>query len=262
MKHPCPLPAGDPDLLREGPLKWGRGWLAVSKPTGISLHNDPGHDLLSAMAQYVETHGELAEAMGYDAGFGIHLPHRLDKETSGIVIMACAEAAHRWISRQFEEKRVVKEYNAIVHGDLAIPQGALWGEWAWPLSKTAGGRSNPAGTGKKVHCLTRYRSLCHSPRYTLIACEPVTGRMHQIRRHARMAGHAVVGDARYGTPQSIRHLKSMGFSRLALHAASITLVLPETASPATLASPGLPVEMIRLMEQDLAGKQAGDGVIG
>lgn len=248
------------DLYHEGPLNWGRGWVAVLKPPGISLHNDPGHDLLSGVTHYIETHEDLAAAIGYDAGFGFHLPHRLDKETSGIVIMACAEAAHRWISRQFEEKGVVKRYHAIVHGDLAIPQGDLWGEWGWPLSKTAGGRSNPAGTGKKVHCRTRYRDLRHSPRYTLIACEPVTGRTHQIRRHARMAGHAVVGDARYGTPQSIRHLKRMGFSRLALHAAAITLVLPETASPATLASPGLPADMSRLLDQDLAENQAGKGV--
>lgn len=225
--------------------------MAVVKPSGMSLHNDPGRDLLSAAARYLGAHEALAPAIGYDAGFGLHAPHRLDKETSGIVILTCTADAHRWISRQFAEKRVHKEYVAIVHGEVAIPEGGERGEWTWPLSKQSAGRSNPAGAGRRVPCLTRYRVLRHSPRYTLIACEPVTGRMHQIRRHAKLAGHAVVGDIRYGTPKSIRHLEKLGFRRLALHAAALTLVLPEADAPVTLESPrGLPADMAEFLAAD------------
>ena len=253
---PAPPPSGaDADPFGEGPVRWGRGWMAVVKPSGMSLHNDPGKDLLSAAARYLETHGALASAMGVEADFGIHAPHRLDKETSGIVILTCTAEAHRWISRQFMEKRVHKEYAAIVHGEVRAPEGSEGGEWAWPLSKRAGGRSDPAGAGERVPCRTRYRVLRHTPRYTLIACEPVTGRIHQIRRHAKLAGNAVVGDARYGTLRSIRHLEKLGFRRLALHAAAVTLVLPETASPLTLESPRrLPADMAELLEADLAEK--------
>ncbi len=228
--------------------------MAVVKPPGMSLHNDPGQDLLSVAARYLETHEALASAMGVDADFGLHAPHRLDRETSGIVILTCTADAHRWISRQFAERRVHKEYAAIVHGEVPAPEKSEQGEWAWPLSKRAGGRSDPAGAGERVPCRTRYRVLRHTPRYTLIACEPVTGRIHQIRRHAKLAGHAVAGDARYGTLRSIRHLEKLGFRRLALHAAAVTLLLPETASPVTLESPRwLPNDMAEFLDRDLAG---------
>ena len=251
-----------PVLLAEDLLEWGRGWVAVSKPAGISLHNDPGKDLCSVTVQYVEQNPELAGAIGYDPEFGFHPPHRLDKETSGVVILACTAAALRWISQQFEQRRVAKQYAALVHGDVSVPEGASWGEWRWPLSKAAGGRTTPAGKGKKVPCRTHFRDLHHSPRYTLIECRPITGRKHQIRRHARLAGHAVVGDARYGTPQSIRYLNNKGFNRLGLHAMSITLVLPDTLLPATLTSREIPADIIHLLEEDAAGKETQDSVTG
>ncbi|MDX9819879.1 MAG: RluA family pseudouridine synthase [Desulfococcus multivorans] len=241
-----PTPALHPDDL----LGWGRGWVAVSKPPGVSVHNDPGRDLCSITARYVAHRGSLARSLGYDPGFGFHPPHRLDKETSGVVLLACSAAALQWISRQFMEKRVAKRYTALVHGRLALPPDVQWGDWTWPLSKAAGGRKHPSGKGEKVPCRTRYGILRHTSRYTLIECEPVTGRKHQIRRHARMAGHAVVGDARYGTPQSIRHLKSMAFNRLALHALTITLVPPGTDRPVTLGSRRLPGDIIRMLDAD------------
>ena len=154
----------DTAIRTEDFLEWGRGWVAVSKPAGISLHNDPGRDLCTMTAHHVEQDGDIVDITGYDARFGFHPPHRLDKETSGVALLACTPTALSWIAKQFAEKRVVKRYAALVHGDVSVPKGAPWGEWRWPLSKAAGGRANPAGKGKKVPCLTRFRALRQSPR--------------------------------------------------------------------------------------------------
>ena len=120
-----------------------------------------------------------------------------------------------------------------------------------PLSETAGGRQNPEGPGNRKDSQTRYRVLDHSAHYTMVAIELLTGRTHQIRRHAKLSGHPVVGDARYGSMRAINYLKrNFAFDRLALHARALTLQLPGGTAPETIETPAIPSQMLDLFQND------------
>jgi 23S rRNA-/tRNA-specific pseudouridylate synthase len=119
------------------------------------------------------------------------------------------------------------------------------------LTADAAGRNDPMGKGKRMPCITRWRILDYSRHYTLIDCEPLTGRKHQIRRHAKLAGHPVVGDRRYGSARSLAYLRQhRGFNRLGLHAHALTLRLPGESRTTTFHSGGLPQAMRQLLEMD------------
>lgn len=140
---------------------------------------------------------------------------------------------------------------AVVHGCFkeTIGEELIWDS---PLSHEAGGRDNPAGRGKKVLCTTHVQILDQSPHYALIACSPLTGRKHQIRGHAKLAGHPVLGDARYGSKRAVEFVKTRhSFSRLALHSQALELELPDTRQTKRFES-AIPPEFLRIMEEDKA----------
>ncbi|GBC60622.1 RNA pseudouridine synthase [Desulfonema ishimotonii] len=235
-------------------LRSGSGWLAVEKPAGISVHNDPGQDLCSIMVRKIAANAKFAEEIAFNPESGLNPVHRLDKQTSGVILLAWTPAIFRYFSAQFESGSVKKRYAAILHGELKKPETPDgWGLWEWALCKEARGRRDPVGKGKKADARTRFRVLQHTPHYTLAECELLTGRKHQIRRHARLAGHAVTGDTRYGTSRSVSFLKDRcHFDRLGLHAMSLTVTPPGAKDPVTIRSQGLPAEMQRLLDNDRA----------
>jgi 23S rRNA-/tRNA-specific pseudouridylate synthase len=153
---------------------------------------------------------------------------------------------------QFAEKTVHKRYLALVHGRLeGSTDGQDWIAWNWPLTEAAAGRNDPIGKGHRMPCTTRCRIVGYSPHYSSIECEPLTGRKHQIRRHAKLAGHPVVGDRRYGSARSLAYLlRQHDFNRLALHAHSLTIRLPGENKNTTFKTDGLPEELRRLLEND------------
>jgi 23S rRNA-/tRNA-specific pseudouridylate synthase len=239
------------------PLDWpvpliasGGGWIVVDKPAGMSVHNEPGRDLCSLMAAWLRAQTGSASDLGCDPRFGVHAVHRLDRETSGLLLLACRRDISEILSREFVQGRVEKEYLALVHG--LIPAGAA-GSWEWPLSPSAGGRNDPQGRGARSASLTRYHRLESGRRYTLLSCRPLTGRQHQIRRHAALAGHAILGDRRYGSPRACRYLaEHHNFTRLALHAAALTLRLPDPERAQRFESPELPEAIRALLDHDSA----------
>lgn len=233
-------------------IEAGKGWVVADKPWGMSVHNTPGRDLCSQMVESLRTDPALGERIHWDRKFGIHPVHRIDRETSGVILLAGRREALVNLAKQFESGAVTKRYHALVHGRLEAPETPDgWGLWDSPLSKEAGGRENPAGSAPRKPCRTRYRVIAHSAHYTWIACEPLTGRTHQIRRHAKLAGHPVVGDSRYGSPRSIAFLKDhRDFARLGLHAAVISFTPPEKEQPVTVGTETLPPEMAVLLEED------------
>lgn len=248
-------------------LAAGRGWLVVDKPAGMSIHNAPGEDLCSLVSESIQQQTEIREQLGIsllptDPGINIHPVHRLDRETSGVVLLAADRDVFRFFSKQFDARTVQKSYVALVHGRLEIPQGKdLWGMWKWPLAKTAAGRSHPQGSGPRQPSRTRYRVLDHSDHYTMVALELLTGRTHQIRRHAKLAGHPIVGDARYGSDRAVKFLQeNRGFNRLALHARALTLRLPGEKNQTTIETPAIPDQMTALFKEDRAGASSPDSV--
>jgi len=230
----------------------GKGWLAVDKPAGITVHNAPGGDICSLTAAFIHETPDVSRQMDMDPDFGINPIHRLDKETSGIILLAATPEMFRFFSRQFESRRIRKHYAAILHGRLENPKGKeAWGAWHWALAETAGGRFRPEGSGQRKAGETRYRVLDRSAHYTMVEIEILTGRKHQIRRHAKLAGHPVVGDSRYGSRRAANYLReNFAFDRLALHARSLTLLLPGEVQQATLQTPAIPGQMQDLFEND------------
>jgi len=227
----------------------GSRWLVVDKPWGMSIHNDPGGDLCSMVMAAVRA-GRLS-AVGQDLS-AIHAVHRLDRDTSGIVLLAGDSETLAFFGGQFAARAVRKQYLAVVHGRLEGPSADEDRiDWSWPLTAAAGGRNDPMGKGKRIPCTTRWRPLAHSLHYSLVECEPLTGRKHQIRRHAKLAGHPVVGDRRYGSARSLAYLRRHhDFNRLGLHAHTLTLCLPGNPGTTTFQSCGLPEAMRQLLEMD------------
>jgi 23S rRNA-/tRNA-specific pseudouridylate synthase len=216
------------------------------------MHNLPGQDLLSVVDTGLRARLDLQQRLAADPDFGVRAPHRIDSETSGVVLLALRASALTHLAVQFSTRGVVKHYLALVHGRLAAGAGCAEAVlWRWGLARSAGGYRSPAGRGPRQACRTHVHSLAFSRHYTLVRCRPVTGRKHQIRRHARLAGHPVVGDRRYGSRRAIRHLENQcGFSRLALHADSIEFVPPGQTAAVTVRSAGLPTELAELFEAD------------
>ena len=227
----------------------GSRWLVVDKPCGMSIHNDPGKDLCSLV--FAGKRAGHLPAMCNDLP-AVHAAHRIDRDTSGIVILAGDSQTLAFFGRQFAARTVGKRYLALVHGRLQGPAAdQAPGAWNWPLTADAAGRNDPMGKGKRMPCITRWRILDHSRHYTLIACEPLTGRKHQIRRHAKLAGHPVVGDRRYGSARSLAYLSRCNdFNRLGLHAHTLTVRIPGEVNNTTFMSNGLPDAMRQLVEVD------------
>ena len=235
--------------IRIAVVACGPGWLVVDKPCGMSIHNDPGRDLCSLALAAVRA-GRLP-VVGHDLP-AIHAVHRLDRDTSGIMMLAGDPKMLAFFGGQFSAKAIQKHYLALVHGHLeGSSPDQDWFDWNWPLTAAAAGRSDPMGKGNRVPCSTRWRILVHSLHYSLIECKPLTGRKHQIRRHAKLAGHPVVGDRRYGSARSQAYLsRHRDFNRLGLHAHALAICLPGEVKTTTFQSGGLPEAMRQLLEMD------------
>lgn len=237
-------------------LAAGKGWLVVDKPAGMTVHNMPGMDLCSFASTHLKNETTEKEQTDFDTDFGVNPVHRLDKEVSGIIILAASREMFRYFSNQFQSRKVIKRYAAILHGLLGNPEGNdLWGTWLWPLADTAGGRDNPEGSGRRQKSETRYRVLDHSAHYTKVEIELLSGRTHQIRRHAKLSGHPVAGDTRYGSTRAANYLKrNFAFERIALHARALTLQLPGGKHPETIETLSIPGQLLELFANDKAGK--------
>ena len=185
------------------------GLLVLDKPAGIAVHGGSG-----------VSHGviEILRASRPQAGF-LELAHRLDRETSGCLMVAKQRPVLRELQQLQREGRIRKRYVALLAGRTR--------KGAWrvdqPLRKNtlAGGerivRVDPEGKP----AVTDFRVIRRFDRYTLVEAELHTGRTHQIRVHARASGQPIVGDAKYGEPESERGARDQGLRRLFLHAATL-----------------------------------------
>lgn len=187
--------------------------LVLNKPKGLVVHPAAGHSggtLVNALLHHCR---ELS-GIGGEARPGI--VHRLDKDTSGVLVVTKNDRAHLSLATQFREHTVTREYVAIVHGEVQAKQGIIDA----PIARDPKHRKKmavcPEGRGRRA--VTRFCVLERLPGYTLLALRLETGRTHQIRVHMASIGHPVVGDSTYGPRKTIMlaasqalHARLLGF---------------------------------------------------
>lgn len=198
--------------------------LVVDKPAGLVVHPAAGNldgTLVNALLHHCR--GRLS-GIGGVARPGI--VHRIDKDTSGLLVVAKTDRAHEGLARQFASHSIERRYLAIANG---IPNPAS-GTVDAPLARSAQNRKKVAivGDGRGKRAVTHYRLLEPLKDAALIECQLETGRTHQVRVHMASIGHALLGDPVYGRtrPAHRESLKDLGFNRQALHAAVIGFVHP------------------------------------
>ncbi len=212
--------------------------LVVNKPAGMVVHPAPGNES-GTLVNAVLAHVPNLEGVGGMLRPGI--VHRLDKDTSGVIIVAKNDRAHRFLQEQFKERRTEKVYLALVDGAPPTPRGRIEA----PIGRDTTHRQRmkvvPSGKGREA--VTVYHTIERFREHTLLAAHPLTGRTHQIRVHLAFLGCPVVGDTVYG-----RRRPTLPLGRHFLHAYRLTITLPGEDTPRTFEAP-LPPELQAALEE-------------
>ena len=201
--------------------------IAINKPAGLVVHAGAGARSGTLVNRLVHHFSALSQ-VGGDLRPGI--VHRLDKGTSGVLLVARNDAAHRALAAQFAGRTVEKTYLALVHGKVRDEQGRV----TTPIARDPVRRirmTTKLGTGRSA--LTEYRVLQRFEKFTYLEVRIGTGRTHQIRVHLASIGHPVAGDRLYGAPPA---------ERIFLHAWRIVFTSPATDQRVTVEAP-LPAEL-------------------
>lgn len=183
----------------------------VNKPQGIVVHPSAGH-----------TSGTLVNALMYHVKDlssinGVVRPgivHRIDKDTSGLLMIAKNDKAHNALAAELKDKKSLRKYVAIVHGNLPNDRGVIEA----PIGRSDKDRKKQAVTAKGKPAVTRFTVLERFGNYTLVELQLETGRTHQIRVHMAYIGHPVAGDPLYGPRKTLKghgqflHAKTLGFT--------------------------------------------------
>jgi 23S rRNA pseudouridine1911/1915/1917 synthase len=208
--------------------------LVVDKPAGLTVHpapGHPGHTLVNAVLSHLATLPDDAQRPG--------IVHRLDKDTSGVMVIARNPVAHENLAAQFKKHTVKKVYLALVRGQVTPEEGIIEA----PIGRDTGDRKKMAisGESRGRKALTRYKVIRFLGNHTLLEVMPQTGRTHQIRVHLAAIGYPVVGDATYG-------VKSPVLSRQFLHAHKLGFRLPSTDKYVEFTS-SLPEDLERALKE-------------
>lgn len=207
--------------------------LILDKPVGLVVHPGAGcrnKTLVNALLHYTSQLSRLSEERP-------GIVHRLDKDTSGVMVVARNNQAHLKLARQFKKHSIFRRYIALVEGSVGFDEGIV----DVPIRRHfADRRKMMAGFSEDAReAQTFYRVLKRFPSYTALELFPQTGRTHQLRVHMNYLGHPILGDPVYG--------KKIHFSRLALHAKDLGFLHPSTGEKVEFSSP-LPPEMKKAME--------------
>jgi 23S rRNA pseudouridine1911/1915/1917 synthase len=211
--------------------------LIVNKPAGMVVHPAVGHER-GTLVNAVLGHDPEIEGIGGEERPGI--VHRLDKDTSGLIVVAKNDAAMRWLQEQFRQRTVRKTYLALVDGAPPTPTGRVEA----PIGRDPRDRKKMAVTApaKGREAVSEYRTLETFRAHTLLEFHPLTGRTHQIRLHCAFLGCPIVGDTQYG------HRKlSVQIKRHFLHAFQLEITLPGEQSPRVFEA-ALPVALEMILE--------------
>ena len=216
--------------------------IVVNKPAGMVVHPAAGHSsgtLVNAVLGYDPD----IEGIGGEERPGV--VHRLDKETSGLILMAKNERAHRWLQDQFRLRKVEKTYLALVDGKPKTPTGRVEAF----IGRDPKQRKQMAIVSEKKgrDAVSEYKTLESFRKHTLLEFHPLTGRTHQIRLHCSFLGCPIVGDAVYG-----RKNFTVEINRHFLHAAKLKITLPNEKEPRTFEAE-LPEELVRVLNAVRSG---------
>ncbi|MCW5976781.1 MAG: RluA family pseudouridine synthase [Bryobacteraceae bacterium] len=208
--------------------------VVVNKPAGMVVHIGAGNRTGTLVNALLHHFGTLSSVAG-ETRPGI--VHRLDRYTSGVMLVARTDAAHRALAAQFAARQVEKFYVALVHGDIRGERGRVDKPIARdPLRRLR--MTAKLATGRKA--LTEYRVLERLSGFTFLEVRIMTGRMHQIRVHMSSIGHPVAGDALYGAPSRIPGRRPL--ERLFLHSHRLGFQSPSTGRPIVVECP-LPCDL-------------------
>lgn len=206
--------------------------IVVNKPAGMVVHPGAGHTS-GTLVHAALAHAPEMEGVGPEQRPGV--VHRLDKNTSGLILLAKNDDAHHWLQEQFRSRQVDKVYVALVDGHPPTPMGRIEA----PIGRSARQRRQMAVVTpqKGRQAISEYITLEDFPHHTLLEVHPHTGRTHQIRLHLVFIGCPVVGDTVYGHKKS-----TIPLNRHFLHAFRLTICLPHQDRPMTFEAP-LPEEL-------------------
>ena len=235
----------------------GRGLLAIDKPAGMPVYGTRGETAGTVVPALEKV---LREAGVWRSGDRLILVHRLDRDTSGVLLVARSEGVARDLERQFRQRKVDKRYFALVEGNpefdrlrqvapvtpkrparhCGLPEPARAGTASRESFRPSGGAEGSAKSAE-----TEFAVLKRFVGYALVEARPLTGRTHQIRIHLAEIGHPVMGDALYGSKASTNPL-ARTVPRQMLHAASLRFLDPGTGREIMLEAP-MPEDMRELV---------------
>ena len=212
--------------------------IVVNKPAGMVVHPAAGHasgTLVHAVLGYEPD----IEGIGGEERPGV--VHRLDKDTSGLILLAKNDKAHHWLQDQFRLRKVEKTYIALVDGKPPTPAGRVEAS----IGRDPSHRKKMAivSESKGRQAVSEYKTLESFPQHTLLEFHPLTGRTHQIRLHCAMLGCPIVGDKIYG-----RKNPSLALDRHFLHAQKLKILLPDEKQARTFETE-LPLELRSVIEE-------------
>lgn len=213
------------NLLAGSVLLEGPDWLVMNKPSGLAVHGGSGVKigLIEALRQVRE-----------DLDF-LELVHRLDRDTSGCLLLAKSRPALLTLNTALKRHEMTKQYLALVTGRWPARRDFVSARLDRYDAGNGERRVRVDAAGKVAR--TRFAVREAFAGATLVEAEPITGRTHQIRVHAAHAGHALLGDDKYGTREGEKLARELGLDRLFLHAAALTFPEPSSGKPVRIRAP-------------------------
>ena len=211
--------------------------IVVNKPTGLVVHPAPGHPdgtLVNALLHHC---GDSLSGIGGEKRPGI--VHRIDRDTSGLIIAAKNDAAHLALSAQLKDHSLSRTYECLVTGNMKQDSGTVDA----PIGRSSADRKKMAVIPTGRRAVTHWEVVARYPGVTHLRCRLETGRTHQIRVHMAYIGHPILGDTVYGAKKPVP-----GLTGQCLHATGLRFVHPRTGEPVELHCP-LPPEFTAMLQK-------------